>query len=117
MKQTKIDSAEGVEATTPVSQEATEAAEVAAPVNQEATEAVESTAPANQQAGTAEVAAPVNQGASRHAKKAAALFEEYPQVREFHFADDGLAFFEKGDALNHASGLDYKGVVTIQKQG
>ena len=40
------------------------------------------------------------------------LFVEYPDKDAFHFTSDGLAFFQHGDARNHASTLEDKEVIT-----
>lgn len=45
-------------------------------------------------------------------EEAAALFAEYPENDAFHFTSDGLAFFQHGDARNHASSLEDKEVVS-----
>lgn len=44
--------------------------------------------------------------------EAKALFGEYPDKDAFHFTSDGLAFFQHGDARNHASTLEDKEVIT-----
>jgi hypothetical protein len=44
--------------------------------------------------------------------EATEFFKEYPDASAFHFTSDGLAFFQQGDARNHANGLEDKTVIT-----
>jgi hypothetical protein len=64
-----------------------------------------------------DVAAPVDtvEKKSKNADKAKGLFKDHPGVKALHFTSDGLAFFEKNDARNHAFGLKEKEIETIQK--
>ena len=45
-------------------------------------------------------------------KEAVELFESYPDNTAFHFTSDGLAFFQHGDARNHANSLEDKEVIS-----
>jgi hypothetical protein len=76
-----------------------------------ATETAAGEAPAAQVKATESAPAPN----SKYADKAKGLFKDHPSVKELHFTSDGLAFFEKNDAQNHALGLKEKEIETIQK--
>lgn len=42
-------------------------------------------------------------------------FEHHPTVDEFHFTEDGYAFFLYDDAYNHAQSIDSETVETIHR--
>ena len=52
---------------------------------------------------------------SKNQKAAKEIFNKYPNSGELYFTSDGLAFFVKNDALNHARGLGDKKIETIKK--
>ena len=53
---------------------------------------------------------------SKNAAKAAKLLKSHPEVNEVFFTSDGLAFFEKNHADNHARSLKNKGIETIKRK-
>ncbi len=47
----------------------------------------------------------VQRSKEKFSKEAESIFKDYPKTNELYFTSDGLAFFEKTDAENHARSL------------
>ncbi|MDR2652073.1 MAG: hypothetical protein LBC68_07120 [Prevotellaceae bacterium] len=71
------------------------------------------TANTGEAAGNAAVPVVEPKKESKNAKQAAEIFERNPNAKKLYFTDDGLAFFEKNDAENHAASLNNKKIETI----
>jgi hypothetical protein len=52
---------------------------------------------------------------SKNAKKAKEIFARHPDRPELFFTGDGLAFFERSDAVNHARTLKAQEIETVKK--
>jgi hypothetical protein len=51
----------------------------------------------------------------KQVKSAAEIFVKNPSVQELYFTSDGLAFFERTDALNHARVLKDSDISTVKR--
>lgn len=49
-------------------------------------------------------------------RKAQSLFVEYPTVNEIFYTVDGLAFFAKNEADNHAANLKCDEITTFKRK-
>ena len=51
----------------------------------------------------------------KNAEKAKAIFASHPNEKVLHFTSDGFAFFQECSAVEHASTLKDKEIVTVTK--
>jgi hypothetical protein len=69
-----------------------------------------------EKAGAATPAAPATKAETGQADKARRLFAAHPDVKRFYFTSDNQAFFQEGDARNHAGTLSDKTVGEVRNE-